>query len=73
MLDFFMDLKELEMLPKPSSEKYPSEDVAQFILSYILGRSFPFEVDTAYSKIGLRATILGSLDPRLMDLAQGQS
>ncbi|PLW30611.1 hypothetical protein PCANC_23716 [Puccinia coronata f. sp. avenae] len=76
MLDFFLDMRELEILSKPAnSEKYDSSAVrAQFVLSYLLGKSFPFDVVTTYRHhFDLRARLLE--DPkntRLEDLAQGE-
>ncbi|PLW44494.1 hypothetical protein PCASD_11483 [Puccinia coronata f. sp. avenae] len=76
MLDFFLDMRELEILSKPAnSEKYDSSAVrAQFVLSYLLGKSFPFDVVTTYRHhFDLRARLLE--DPkntRLEDLAQAE-
>jgi hypothetical protein len=71
MLDFFLDLKELEMFPKPRSEEYPSEDAGQFVLSYVLGRSPPFDIATSYAHKNFKETVVGYRNKRLMDMVQG--
>ena len=73
MLDFFLDLKELGILPKSSSEKYPSEDASQFVVMYALGRTPPCDVATNYLYLDLRESILGAWNKKLKGLAQGLS
>jgi hypothetical protein len=71
MLDFFLDMKQLGILPREKSEKYPSEHLVQFILSYVLGKSLPYSYATTYHNMDLRKTIQRSLDNRIIKMAQG--
>ncbi|PLW10056.1 hypothetical protein PCANC_22853, partial [Puccinia coronata f. sp. avenae] len=70
MLDFFLDMKELEILPPTSSEEYPSEDASQFVVMYALGRTPSCDVATNYLYLDLRASILGDWNKKLKGLAQ---
>jgi hypothetical protein len=72
MLDFFLDLKELDILPKQSLEKYPSEHARHFVLSYVLGKFPPFDFATTNLNFDLRKSILEDCNnKRIKDLAQG--
>jgi hypothetical protein len=72
MLDFFLDLKELEILPNPRSEKYPGEYAGQFVLGYVLGKFHPCDVATTYLNLDLRKSILGDLNhKRIKNIALG--
>jgi hypothetical protein len=73
MLDFFLDLKELGILPKPNPEKYSSQIASQFVLSYVLGKFPPYDTTTAYINLNLKTSILlDRYSRRIKDLAQGQ-
>jgi hypothetical protein len=72
MLDFFLDLKELEGLHKSIAEKYPSEYAGKFVLSYVLGKYPPFDVATTYLNFDLRKSILGDCNnKRIREIAKG--
>jgi hypothetical protein len=73
MLDFYLDLTELEILPKPRSENFEGGYAGQFVLSYILGKYYPFDYASTFINLNLRECILKDFNnQRIKDIAQGQ-
>ena len=59
MLDFFLNLKELGILPsllRSASER--SFETGKFVASYLLGKFSPFDVTSTYLNWDLRTSIL---------------
>jgi hypothetical protein len=67
-------LKEFKLIPQPNAGiKYPSEDAGKFLLSYLLCKFPPFDVEAAYLNFDLKASILNDINGKgLRDLSKGK-
>jgi hypothetical protein len=73
MMDFFLDLKELELIPESSLSESWSKATGQFVSCYLLGKFPPFDVTTTYLNFDLIASIVEDRNStRLKILSQGE-